>query len=558
MVSGASSGLTKVGFRRDVRLFLALLVGFLVALIFALILLLKRTVDDSIQTIWDARMAATAAATESFVREAPPREAMSALFGALRVKYRIDVIEFRSGRDSVTSGPDGPGLDELRRVVPGGTLHFRFDSTPIAAMQRRFMWTAALSSIAALAGVLLLLLYLPRITRPIEQMLDDARALGDRGQLEESQFVVETFRSSIARLREQEEQLRVLHDAQKRRADELEVVTGTLTRSLSSGLLVLDRNGDVVEVNSAGRDILEIGDKRVAGMRVRDVFGPGAFAEAVSRDFETRGSRAREEVMLDGSRRVVGLTTVHLFGEADEYLGMLGLFADLTDVRRLESRLRELQTLADIGEMSAGIAHEFRNSLSTIRGYLALIRRGSTGEAEERIRRAEEEASVLSQAVDALLAFARPIKLALQPLDLADVARDVVRRLDDGQSGIEFRFEGGPALVNGDAVLLTRVVENIIRNAVDAVRAKGDAGSITIRSVDQPNPSLTVEDNGIGLDESDAPRLLLPFQSDKPSGMGLGLAIARKIVLVHGGSIALRGRQGEGAAVTIELPPNTD
>src|SRR5687768_10357572 len=107
MVSGAAPALTKLGFRRDVRLFLALLVGFLVALIFALILLLKRATDDSRQTIWDGRMAAAAAATEAFVRDAPARASYPILFDALRVKYRIDVIQFR-GRDgdNVTSGPD--------------------------------------------------------------------------------------------------------------------------------------------------------------------------------------------------------------------------------------------------------------------------------------------------------------------------------------------------------------------------------------------------------------------------------------------------------------------
>lgn len=557
MVSGAAPALTKVGFRRDVRLFLALLVGFLVALIFALILLLKRTVDDSRQTIWDARVAAASAATETFVRERPPRANMPTLFSALRVKYRIDVIQFRSGSDIVTSGPDGPGLHEVRRVVPGGALLFKYDPSPITSMERRFMMTAALSATAAIAGVLLLMMYVPRITRPIEQMLDDARELGDRGHLEESQFVVETFRSSIARLREQEEQLRVLHDAQKRRADELEVVTGTLTRSLSSGLLVLDRDGRMVEINSAGREILGVGEQRVSGLAVVDALGQTAFTEAVMRDFETRGARAREEILLEGSR-VAGLTTVHLFDESGGYLGMLGLFADLTDVRRLESRLRELQTLADIGEMSAGIAHEFRNSLSTIRGYLALVRRGSSGEVESRIRRAEEEATVLSEAVDALLAFARPIKLVPQPVDLGDIAREVVRRLDDPPTGIGFTFDGEAATVEGDAVLLTRAVENIVRNAIDAVRAKGEGGTIALRTAAHPNPSLTVEDNGVGLDESDAPRLLLPFQSDKPSGMGLGLAIARKIVLVHGGSIALRGRKDEGASITIDLPVRAD
>jgi len=558
MVSGAAPALTRIGFRRDIRLFLTLLVGFLVALIFALILLLQRAVEDAQQAIWDQRTTAVAAAAESFSQQRAERSDMPFVLGSLRTRYGIDVIEWRGGAHRVVSGPDGPGLAEMERNVAGAKLTFKFDNTPIEDLGRRFFLTAGLTASAAFGGVLLLIMYVPKITRPIEQMLDDARGLGERAaNVDESQFVVETFRTSIARLREQEEQLRVLHDEQKRRADELEIITATLTRSLSSGLLVLDRNGTIVEINSAGREILGTGvEVAVAGQTVRELLGSSPFTDAIVHDFESRESRARDELSLGGAK-LAGLTTVHLFDAADNYLGMLTLFADLTSVRRLESRLRELQTLADLGEISAGIAHEFRNSLSTIRGYLALerremARRESSG-GEERIRRAEEEAVLLSRAVDSLLAFARPETLVVESVDLEELARDVVRRLDDPPTGIAFAFRGGPARAEGDPVLLGRAIENIVRNGIDAVRARPGAGRITIATAAAP-PLITVEDDGIGLDEGDAPRLLLPFQSDKPNGMGLGLAIARKVALLHGGTIAIRGRRGEGAAVTIELP----
>lgn len=547
---------TRIGFRRDVRLFLTILVGFLVALIFALIMLLQRAVEDARQAIWDVRNVAAAGAAESFRRQTPERSEVPFVLGALRVRYGVDVIEWRRGTDRVISGPDGPGLAEVIRPLGGEELRFRFDDGPIRDLNRRFVMTAALAATAAFGGVLLLILYVPRITRPIEQMLDEARLLGDRAaNVEESQYVVETFRNSIAKLREQEEELRVLHDAQKRRADELEIITATLTRSLSSGLLVLDRNGLVVEINSAGREILGTGDTPVAGQTISQLLGGGPFTDVIAADFASRAARAREEITLDGGR-VAGITTVQLFDAADQYLGMLALFADLTGVRRLESRLRELQTLADLGEISAGIAHEFRNSLSTIRGYLTLLRRETSGAGEERIRRAEEEAVLLSRAVDSLLAFARPETLAPETVDLGQLARDVVRRLDDPATGIAFAFRGGPAPAVGDPVLLGRAIENILRNAIDAVREKPGAGHVTVVTASAP-PSITVEDDGAGLDEADAPRLLLPFQSDKPTGMGLGLAIARKVVLLHGGTIALRGRRGEGASVTIELPAVT-
>jgi signal transduction histidine kinase len=108
----------------------------------------------------------------------------------------------------------------------------------------------------------------------------------------------------------------------------------------------------------------------------------------------------------------------------------------------------------------------------------------------------------------------------------------------------------GPSItIDGDAALLRRAFENIIRNALEA-----NASRIQIETTPAPS-RVTVTDNGAGVDDDDVPRLFLPFQSGKPSGFGLGLALTKKIVLLHGGWIRLTGKRGEGATVVIEFPP---
>jgi signal transduction histidine kinase len=234
---------------------------------------------------------------------------------------------------------------------------------------------------------------------------------------------------------------------------------------------------------------------------------------------------------------------------------MLALFTDLMPVRRLENRVREMQSLADLGEMSAGIAHEFRNSLSTVLGYLNLARKSALpSDAEERVSRAETEARQLGAAVESLLAFARPMNLNKQEIDLGELAADVVDQLRPVAAGVRFELEGEAAIVDGDPILLRRVLENVLRNAVEAVSEQGTPGTVSVRTTARPAPALTITDDGAGIDPARVATLFLPFQSSKRNGFGLGLALARKIVLLHGGTISLTGRPQRGAVVEMAFP----
>jgi signal transduction histidine kinase len=207
--------------------------------------------------------------------------------------------------------------------------------------------------------------------------------------------------------------------------------------------------------------------------------------------------------------------------------------------------------------MAAGIAHEFRNSLSTILGYLRLVRLTSmTQEGEARLANAEKEARLLTEAVESLLNFARPVSLKMREVDLSALIGDLIEQFRPVLGATTIEVSGDPLLIVGDLTLLRRAFENLLRNAIEAVAVRGAAGAIKIVTTRSPHRSIVIEDNGVGLNPDDVPRLFLPFQSTKPSGFGLGLALARKIILVHGGSLSLTGRPGEGARVTAEFPPN--
>ena len=558
MVLFAHAPLTRVGFRRDLRLFLGCLVGFLVVLIFILLLMMRANLARTEEAVDRSHQMLADVAAETVNRS--PAAELDTQFLVLRGHFNIAGIGFtsRDGR-TIESGARTGDFDIVTRLAGPGTLTLRFDASNRRAAWRAYLLTAGICIAAASLGLALLLSYLPRITRPIELMLDDARALGTgAGDREETAYLIETFRNSIATLKYQEEELKRLHEREKMRADDLERVTAALTRNLTSGFIAVDAAGAIVDINAAGREILGLdASEPVTGRALTEAIPLRASASALTSAFEQREARTRMEIAdvhpVTGEPVTIGLTTVPLHTESDAFLGFLALFTDLTPIRSLEARVQEMTTLAQLGELSAGIAHEFRNSLHTILGYMKLARKGGIDSvAETRLQSAEKEAALLLQAIERLLAFARPVELNAERVDLRELIAEQIAQLDDIGGDVDVSLHGPPVVIDGDRVLLSRAIENLLRNAADAVRQNG-GGSITVTLRDEPLPSVTIADTGVGFNPADAPRLFLPFQSGKPNGFGMGLPLAKKIVLLHGGTLRLTGEPGKGAVATIEF-----
>jgi signal transduction histidine kinase len=462
--------------------------------------------------------------------------------GQVREDFNIEGITVTDGVRIFTAGNSDPNaVYREHRELPGRAVEVRFTDHAMQKLVRTGRIVFAAAAAATIGGVMLFLGALFSVSKESE------------GGSTSEAAVFDTFETSVRTLRGREDALKVLHSREKERADALATITETLVRSLTSGFISVDDRGLLLDLNQAAREILGV----TASGPFRDpelsaALGRTEFTRVLQEATDARASLQRVEVAYDGGR-VIGLTTVPLLDPDGRYLGMLALFTDLTHVRQLETRLRDMQSLADLGEMSAGIAHEFRNSLSTVLGYLRLARKGGLpAEAEERVKSAETEAALLTEAVESLLTFARPMTLQTRPLDVANLLSDIADRLRPLHAEIVIDVAGGPLVVDADASLLARAFENLVRNATEAIQERGGPGRISI-AISPVQHSITIADDGIGIDEAEAPRLFLPFRSTKPNGFGLGLALTRKIVLLHGGTIRMTGRRGLGTAVTIDF-----
>lgn len=538
--------------QREIRLLVSALISFLVTLIVALLALALSILRvDSLSSTADtaARAVGPLVATAS-------RPTLDQRLELLRGTNGLGRIEiYRGDHLHAAAGTELPSAEVVTRTVPGGRMLFYFDVSSWVAGRRTALVVGALATMATMAGLLLFILYVPKFLRPVEEMLDEADRFSKnvRGD-HDARYLVQTFRDAVERIQEQSREIDHLRDAAAARSPDINELARALNASFTSGFLALDANGTVVAINDAGRGILGV-PPHVIGERVSAAAFPKAFSAIVLGSLETRVALSRREVLLQPGGSLIGITTVPLFDEG-AFLGLFALFTDLASFRAMEGRLRDLEALVALGQMSAGIAHEFRNSLFTILGYLRLAQRNASGEQTAKIRGAEAEAQKLAGTVDALLNFSKPLKLVSQRLLLDDLAKTVAERIAAAHEGIAIVTSAATEVaINGDRELLDVALENILRNAIESVRQQHPAGGgrIEVQVTGEPHPTVTIRDDGIGIDPERAAGYLLPFQSTKSEGVGLGLPLARKIVLQHGGTLAISGRPGEGAEVTLEF-----
>jgi signal transduction histidine kinase len=269
----------------------------------------------------------------------------------------------------------------------------------------------------------------------------------------------------------------------------------------------------------------------------------------------------RRTVKLHGPDKAshLGVTVSPIRDETGRAYGAICLFADLSEIVDLEDQLRLKESLARLGELTAGIAHEFRNGLATIHGYARLMDPDRLPEDfRPCIAGIRSETEELGQIVTNFLNFAKPTQLVLGVLDMAAI---VERAADDIRSEVQARggeltITGPFGRVEGDDVLLRQAVSNLFRNALEACVDNHVPPRIVAEgTVDREQKVLrvTVTDNGPGISASVAERMFRPFFTTKARGTGLGLPLVQKIIVTHNGRVGPVNHEG-GARVAFTLP----
>jgi two-component system sensor histidine kinase HydH len=241
--------------------------------------------------------------------------------------------------------------------------------------------------------------------------------------------------------------------------------------------------------------------------------------------------------------------------EAIEMNTVMGAFSALgSEISSLKEQLIMKERLAALGEVAAGIAHEFRNPMGVIAGYAKLLLKGleDADDRKEIVQAILNEIEEMNRVMEELLKFSNSEPINSMDIDLVSFIADIVKSM--GHTASEIKFSPcGPVSVSGDKTLLGQALKNLLQNAVHA----GDKIRIDLEKTDlsgRSGVSIAVKDNGKGIPKTDFNKIFMPFYTTKSSGSGIGLALVQKIALVHGGSVSVNSKEGKGSTFRLSLP----
>lgn len=342
-----------------------------------------------------------------------------------------------------------------------------------------------------------------------------------------------------------------------------------IVRSISSGIFTADATGVLTSFNPAAQELTGYTAGQVVGRAWREIFNwhPNQPSDEATAGALPAMTRFEVECKnANGNRLVLGMTVSPLYEQREEH-GLVGVFKDLTQIRELEAEMRRKEWLANLGEMSAGMAHEIRNPLGALAGAMQMLRKESTADATDRrlMDIAIREATRLDAIITEFLQYARPPELDLaehninkilaETMDLVQHEARIRKRITIATS-----LAVGALVVQVDQNQMRQVFWNLATNAFDAMP---EGGQLTIstgcRHVDAAGRSgdvveIAFQDTGEGIAQDNLDKIFLPFFTTKKEGSGLGLAAVHRIVDLHGGWIKVESQPQRGTRFVVCLP----
>ena len=377
-----------------------------------------------------------------------------------------------------------------------------------------------------------------------------------------SAFMTASMQGVIQQLREQEKELERLHKIERERAEDTERLSEEVTRNMPAGLVVVNATGIISSSNPAAEQVL--GTRSLAFRRFSEVLGENSELTKLIGECLAKGSISRREQVKHeapgGEERLLGVTISPIRRGTEKVSGAICLLTDLTELAALQQQIQLKESLATVGELSAGIAHEFKNALATISGYAQMISaEAAAGEIADSANRILEQTRNITHVVTEFLKYARPLEISSEPVPLAPLVERVVAEVAEAVPDVRIRFEGPLESALGDEGLLRQAILNLTRNAAEACAGAANGGKVLIRGEfvaheETATQRLTIFDNGPGITPGNLPKLFRPFFTTKAKGTGLGLAVVQKIIVQHGGRVEARNRKEGGAAFIVTLP----
>jgi two-component system sensor histidine kinase HydH len=334
-----------------------------------------------------------------------------------------------------------------------------------------------------------------------------------------------------------------------------------VVENLPMGLIATDEYGKVAAYNQTAEAILGIPSDTVFAESAAKVL-PQELWKLTER-LGNSGTVVEEEVECQTASSTgvpLKVSGAVLHGDDEGFLGYVFIFRDLVEVRRLQQEVERTKRLASLGSLAAGVAHEIRNPLSSVKGFATYFREKLKDSPQDRDTATTmiQEVERLDRVIGQLLEFARPSTLKIKPVRVTDLIRHSLKLIegDARTKGVEVKADLPANLPQAlmDADRMNQVLLNLYLNAIQAMDGGGVLQVTVSRDDSRKLTTITVSDNGRGIEAADQERIFDPYFTTKSDGTGLGLAIVHKILDAHGGSIKVSSQKGAGTTVTMTLP----
>lgn len=334
-----------------------------------------------------------------------------------------------------------------------------------------------------------------------------------------------------------------------------------IMHSIADGVITVDIRGVITTMNLAAQQITGFTLEEVLGKPYEEIFCEGKnFYSLLLNTLETGTNHISIEMDYPVKNKCVHISTstTMLKDSYGKIIGAVVVFKDLTEHHRLQEQVYRAERLSALGELVASIAHEIRNPLTAIKGFVQYLKDvDNEEERQEYMPIIIKEVDRVNRVIEELLYFARPCKTHYSLVDINDLLRKTLVLVENKGADHKVRFILNLAkelpFVEADAEQIKQVVLNLLINAMQAI---SDNGFVNIKTFKEEGTYICIRitDTGIGIKTEDIQKVFDPFYTTKTTGTGLGLAVVQRIMSDHYGRVDIESKVNEGTTVTLKLP----
>ena len=341
----------------------------------------------------------------------------------------------------------------------------------------------------------------------------------------------------------------------------IKAFSDNVVENVPIGLLALDHQGKIAAFNRGAEAILQLSAPQTIGQPADHIIPPELLDEIHHSKKQTDVIEKEIECKTAGGNMIpLEIGASSLKDENDVFLGNVLLFKDLTEVRTLRREVARSQRLASVGRLAAGVAHEIRNPLSSIKGFATYFKQRYPDRPEDQ-QTADimiQEVDRLNRVVGQLLEFAKPVPVKPKPVSLQALLNDSIKLIRDRAAekniSIQTKNNTRMAEVRIDPDRINQVLLNLYLNAIDSMESGGELKVEIFSDGQRRNVVIQVSDTGRGISRENLSKIFEPYFTTKSTGTGLGLAIAHNIVEAMGGKMTVVSDKEVGTTFTVALP----